>query len=473
MFGFRCYDMWNVFKKDVLYRFFAVRNGGVLLCVLFSGVSCYPPKLSETSGSEMSGDKVPYKGDEYQKVLKEDYGYKDSEKLEFLPVNNVKKPYVTDVLKDYVKPTMVGLENVGATCFMNATLQCLSQTERLVRYFLDKKNEERINNNNITMKKNEECQLSPSFLEVIKGLWNKDCKSGYYDPSSFRDLVEKMNPLFEKGKAGDPKDFIIFILEQLHKELSKNVAATCDEYNKMIRPNKFFNQYDKKSAFSYFFENFTKNCSIVTDTFFGTTETMRQCVNCKLICYNYEVFNCLIFPLDEVRKFVNNMSMNNMNNMFMPMNGNRVSLRDCFLYNGKTELFCGEDQNYCNRCKGLHNSGYTSRIYTEPNVLVLILNRGKGNIYNVGLDFGESLDITDFVVNKNGRKVYELYGVVTHFKGNDPKGLDSHFMASCKNPIDNEWYKYNDNSVTKVKNVQRDVIEFGTPYILFYKKREK
>ena len=153
---------------------------------------------------------------------------------------------------------MVGLENVGATCFMNATLQCLSQTEMLVRYFLDKKHKERINNNNIAIKNNKEYQLSPSFLEVIKGLWNKDCKSGYYNPSSFRNLVEKMNPLFEKGEAGDSKDFIIFILKQLHKELSKDVAATCDEYNKMIRSNKFFNQYDKKSALSYFFEDFTK-----------------------------------------------------------------------------------------------------------------------------------------------------------------------------------------------------------------------
>ena len=31
--------------------------------------------------------------------------------------------------------------------------------------------------------------------------------------------IEKMNPLFKKGQAGDTKDFIIFIFEQLYKEL--------------------------------------------------------------------------------------------------------------------------------------------------------------------------------------------------------------------------------------------------------------
>ena len=29
--------------------------------------------------------------------------------------------------------------------------------------------------------------------------------------------VEKMNPLFKQGQAGDSKDYIIFILEQLQR----------------------------------------------------------------------------------------------------------------------------------------------------------------------------------------------------------------------------------------------------------------
>ena len=38
-------------------------------------------------------------------------------------------------------------------------------------------------------------------------------------------MVNVMNPLFQKGQAGDSKDFIIFILEQLHKELKKSVKS--------------------------------------------------------------------------------------------------------------------------------------------------------------------------------------------------------------------------------------------------------
>ena len=32
-----------------------------------------------------------------------------------------------------------------------------------------------------------------------------------------------MNPSFKKDQTGDSKDFIIFILEQLHKELKRSI----------------------------------------------------------------------------------------------------------------------------------------------------------------------------------------------------------------------------------------------------------
>ena len=61
------------------------------------------------------------------------------------------------------KPTLVGLQNIGATCFMNATLQCLSQTERLTKYFLDEEHLPTIINNNIALKDPNEYQLSPAY----------------------------------------------------------------------------------------------------------------------------------------------------------------------------------------------------------------------------------------------------------------------------------------------------------------------
>ena len=165
------------------------------------------------------------------------------------------------------------------------------------------------------------------------------------------------------------------------------------------------------------------------------------------------------------------MKNNILNNNFIQVNqNNRVSLEECFFYNQKTDYFTGQNQNYCNICKQLNDSLYTSKIFLSPNILVLILNRGKNNIYDVKLDFTEVIDISNFVLTKDKPKIiYNLYGLITHIGQSGP---NAHFVASCKN-TDNKWYRFNDSFVTHINNFQKEVMEFGTPYILFYQKDAK
>jgi len=284
-----------------------------------------------------------------------------------------------------------------------------------------------------------------------------------------------MNPLFKKGQARDYKDFIIYILEQIHKELKSKIRTN---YN----ADQPLNQYDRNNVFNNFLNDFSKNCSIISDTFFGLTETTNECLYCKKIynnlylnnpiCYNYGKFNCLIFPLEEVKSYKNNMNIMS-NNVYMNNinQDNSVTLDDCFIFNQKTDLFTGENRNYCNICKQLYDSYYTSKIYSPPNNLIIILDRQKNNIYNIKLNFGETINITQYVICNYGNQwIYNLYGVITHF---DQNTSNSHFVASCKSPVDNKWYRYNDDIVNPINDVLNEIINFGTPYILFYQKQNK
>ena len=368
----------------------------------------------------------------------------------------------------YTKPTLIGLNNIGATCYLNATLQCLSQTEALTYYFLKEKNKDKIINNNIAKKNKKDLQLCPAYLDLIQNLWDKNKVNTSFSPNQFMKTIEEMNPLFKKGQAGDSKDFIIFILEQMHKELKKPVENN-------IQPKDPLNQYDKNNAFNHFFYEFQKDVSIISDIFFGFNETINVCLNCKKnynsknmlnpICYNYCIFNVIIFPLEEVRKMKNEMLQKN--NFYMN-NNNIVNLYDCFYYNQKTDLFTGDNKNFCNICKLLYDSEYTSTIFSSPNILVLILNRGKNNIYKVNLDLQEYIDIRNYVLTSNNEPlIYNLYAVITHLGESGP---NAHFVATCKSPIDNIWYRYNDAMVNPINNFVKDVVNFGTPYILFYQK---
>ena len=70
---------------------------------------------------------------------------------------------------------------------------------------------------------------------------------------------------------------------------------------------------------------------------------------------------------------------------------------------------------------------------------------------------------------KTERTIYDLYGVITHIGKSGP---NAHFIASCKSPIDNNWYRYNDAMVNPITDFNKDVYNFGIPYILFYEKAD-
>ena len=69
-----------------------------------------------------------------------------------------------NLFEKYITPPLIGLNNIGATCFMNSTLQCLSQTKELTRFFLEEANENKIINNNIASDNKNSLQLSPIYL---------------------------------------------------------------------------------------------------------------------------------------------------------------------------------------------------------------------------------------------------------------------------------------------------------------------
>jgi len=143
-------------------------------------------------------------------------------------------------------------------------------------------------------------------------------------------IINDINPLFKTGQAGDAKDFIIFVLEQLHKELKKSVNFN----NNLI--SEPLNQYDINNAFNFFFKEFKNQVSIISDIFYGFNETTNECLNCKNIynckalnnpiCYNYGIFNCLIFPLEEIKNFKNN--NNDQFNNYFRFDNNNVSIYD-------------------------------------------------------------------------------------------------------------------------------------------------
>ena len=393
------------------------------------------------------------------------------------------------------KPPLKGLQNIGSTCYMNATLQCFSQTWPLTEYFLNPSHENVIKNG-LFNNNNNGLRLASSYYTVVSNLWKIDGKKAF-EPVDFKKVLGKLNPLFEKMEASDAKDMIIFLLEQIHKEINLVNPPKTSKFN----PN--LNQYDKSNMLAQFLEEFKKtNKSKISDYFFSIMETTQECQNCRntnvpnYIVYNYSIQNLIFFPLEEVRKFKNNnlnnqlnqmqmmqnfgmnpmmmmnMGMNGMNGMYMlpNMNNNEVNLDDCFEYNQKDDIMTGDNKIFCNKCKQYSDSINRNKILSFSNILILILNRGKNNKYKVTLNFSEKIDLTKYVLNAQDNYIYNLYGVITHL---GESGESGHFVASCKSPVDNKWYRYNDSIVYLINDFNKEVAKFNTPYILFYQRDSK
>ena len=170
--------------------------------------------------------------------------------------------------------------------------------------------------------------------------------------------------------------------------------------------------------------------------------------------------------MNQYNNFYNNQfNFNNFNN-FNNIN-KEVTIFDCFDYDCKINVMSGANAMYCNYCKQTCASSMRTVLTTGPEILILLLNRGKGIEFNVKINFPAQLNISNYLQINNQGFLYQLIGVITHI---GESGMGGHFIAYCFDPLTGSWDKYNDSIVTNVTNFQNEVINFANPYLLFYQK---
>ena len=258
---------------------------------------------------------------------------------------------------------LIGLNNVGATCYMNATLQCFINVPTLTNYLLKKENFM-----NITQNSNA-YELSSAYCHLLYYVCCDESVVNSYEPRNFKDVISLKNPLFQGVNANDSKDLVNFMLEEMNQELCKLYPRQNNYFNNQ-RNNMNINQLDKYSILNLFKSDFSKNNnSIIAQNFFFITETKTKCLSCNTLKYNYQVLYLLEFPLEVVHKFC---IQNNLK--YMENGKNYISLMNCFDHNRLPTDFQGENQLYCNSCSRLSNSRCVSRLYSLPKTLIIILN---------------------------------------------------------------------------------------------------
>jgi ubiquitin C-terminal hydrolase len=291
-------------------------------------------------------------------------------------INNINNNNIINEVKLKKYPLKIGLENLGNTSYLNASLQCLFNIESLSKKLLNKYLNLNINTQQLT------CAYTTLLYELKKE------NSKYIDPSIFKKTVGELNPLFQGNAASDSKDLIFFIIERLHQELK---PPTLEQKNQIdYNQQEFISQYDPLS-FQQFVNDLKNSKSCIFDTFYGIHKIQMQCNNCHIIKYSYQTFNMLVFILKKVKED----KIKSIGNEYYT----GIDLYDAFENDRKLEILDGENMIYCNKCKCLCAGSHQQMIFSLPPVLIIVLNRGRNNLdFNEKFDFPEVLNLLEKIM---------------------------------------------------------------------------
>ncbi len=211
--------------------------------------------------------------------------------------NNLKKYSLN---KKENKKGLVGLNNIGNTCFMNTSLQCLSNCQILTNYFLNDYYIPFVNKNNPIGSKGK---LVESYVELIKHLWFGNENS--IEPYDFKETIGEINIMFKGFQQHDTHEFLSLLLGELHEDLNKVLNKPYISINENLHFNNEIQQ------FQYFQKLFlSRNQSIIVDLFYGMFKSTVYCINnnCKHISNTFDPYSIISLPL--INKKIDNDSNN-------------------------------------------------------------------------------------------------------------------------------------------------------------------
>jgi len=142
-----------------------------------------------------------------------------------------------------------GLQNIGNTCYLNSTIQCLKRTNPLLSIL------EQLNTSTLS--------ISQELISLLHLLHNQ---ATTISPQKFKRTIDSYTDQFPTNKQCDAHEFLSFLINKLHDEaltINKSIAATL--YN----------------------------------NFYGESISTIQCIECKEVSSTKEIFMCISLPIDE------------------------------------------------------------------------------------------------------------------------------------------------------------------------------
>ncbi|CAC5406039.1 USP36_42 [Mytilus coruscus] len=304
-----------------------------------------------------------------------------------------------------------GLVNMGNTCFLNSTLQCLTYTAPLVNYCMS-------DEHNSSCKQAGFCMMCELQRHI------KRCYENYGNAIKPQSILQKLRLIAKHmhwGRQEDAHEFLRYLVEALQKSCHNNLNG--------------FAKLDK----------FSKETTVVNQIFGGFLRSQVQCLKCKERSNTYD-------PLLDISLDIKNVP----------------TLEKAFEKYVLPEMLDNENAYMCTKCKQKVPAQKRFSVHKPPNVLTISFkrfdfHRMMGKITR-HVNFPEKLNIRPYMSIRQGEPVqYSLYAVLVHSGVHCNSG---HYYCYVKSPSQ-IWYCMNDSMVTQVSAAR---VLSSEAYLLFYSK---
>jgi len=348
----------------------------------------------------------------------------------------------------------IGLRNLCNTCFMNAGLQCLSHVEPVAAYFLTGKYKQELN---VTNPLGCGGKLAIEFSKFLKLMWSGESRSSSskaVSPKQMHRALEQFAPhLMEGYEQQDVQEFLAYMLDGLSEDLNLVKEKPPPDNMTEDEEEKMYADMEAKHGEEYvaamhWKKYLLRNKSFLVDICQGQLRSVLTCTECGYSSKTYDPYLYLSLPVS-----VNMRSLADSLNSFL-----------------EEETLDGDDRWRCKRCKKQVVTTKKMDIYKAPSVLILHLKRfsfsyrtGATSKVNTYLEIPLTLNLSEYIVSTHKDSLtYDVIGVCNH---SGPHGF-GHYTATCKHPIDNFYYHFNDDEVVLRVEDLNDVIS-SHAYVVF------